>query len=79
MLLFTQSRQVGFTLSKTKLKQNREDIYKFLDHRNRAIDIVADTSSSVITETDEKPISRKIYRPCFRRFLLNVQCPNEIS
>ena len=51
----------------------------FRDHRNRAIDIVADTSSSVIIEMDEKPVSRKIYRPCFRRFLLNVQCPNEIS
>ena len=29
MLLFTQSRQFGFILSITKLKENKEDIYKF--------------------------------------------------
>ena len=50
----------------------------FRDHQNRAIDIVTDTSSPV-TEMDRKPISGRGYRPCFRRFLLNVQCPNEIN
>ena len=49
------------------------------DHRNSAIDIVADTSSPVITKMDGKPISGKGYRPCFNRFLLNVQCPHEIN
>ena len=29
MLLFTQSKQVAFALSITKLKQNEEEIYKF--------------------------------------------------
>ena len=74
MLLSMQSTQVGFPLSVTKLKQNREYI-NFRDHGNSAVDIVADTSSPVITEMDVKPISGRGYRPCFRRFLLNFQCP----
>ena len=41
--------------------------------------MVADTSSPVITEMDVKPISGRGYRPCFRRFLLNFQCPNKIN
>ena len=72
MLLLMQSRQVGFALSITKLKQNKEYI-NFRDHQNRAIDIVADTRSPAITEIDVKSISEIGYRPCFRRFLLNVQ------
>ena len=78
MLLFTQSRQVGFALSVTELKQNKEDM-NFCGHRSSVIDIVADTSSPVITETDGKPISGRVYRPCFNRFLLTVQCPNGIN
>ena len=79
MLLFTQSRQVGFILSITKLKQNKEEIHKFCDQRNRGIDIVADTSSPVITEIDVKAISGRGYRPCLRRFLLIFQCANKIN
>ena len=81
MLVFTQSTQVGFALSTTKLKQSKikEKYINFRDHRNSAIDIVADTSSPLITEMDGKPISGRGYRPCFKRFLLNVQCPNEIN
>ena len=44
----------------------------FRDHRNSATDIVADTSSTLITEMDGKPISRRGYRACFNRFFLNV-------
>ena len=51
----------------------------FRNHRNSALSIVADTSSPVITEMDGKPISGRGYRPCFSRFLLNAQCPNEIE
>ena len=51
----------------------------FRDHRIRVIDIVADINSPVITEMDGKPISGRGYRPCFKRFLLNVQCPNDIN
>ena len=51
----------------------------FRDHRNSAIDIVADTSSPVITEMDGKLISVIGYRPFSNRFLLNVQCSNEIN
>ena len=39
------------------------------DHQNSVVDIVADTGSTVITETDEKPISRRGCRRCFNRFL----------
>ena len=79
MLLLTQSRLVGFALSITKLKEIKKKYINFRDHRNSALDIVADTSSPVITEMDGKPISGRGYRPCFKRFLLNVQCPNEIN
>ena len=51
----------------------------FRDHRIRVIDIVADINSPVITEMDGKPISGRGYRPCFKRFLLNVQCHNDIN
>ena len=51
----------------------------FRDHRNSAMDIVADTSRPLITEMDGKSISWRGYRPCFNRFLLNVHCPNEIN
>ena len=78
MLLFTQSRQVGFASSITKLKQNKEEIYNFRDHRNSTTDTIADTNSPVITEMDGKPISGRGYKPCFS-FLLNVKCPNEIN
>ena len=74
-----QSRQVGFTLSITKLNQNKKKYLNFRDRRNRAIDIVADTSSPVITEMDVKPISGRGYRSCFKRFLLIVYCPNKIN
>ena len=37
----------------------------FRDHQNSAIDIVADTSSPLITGMDGKPISERGYRPCF--------------
>ena len=41
MLLFMQSRQVGFALSTTKLKQNKEEeIYNLCDHQKSAIDLV---------------------------------------
>ena len=56
MLLFTQSRQVDFELLITKLKQNKEDYTNFCDHRNGAINIVADTSSPVTTEMEGKSI-----------------------
>ena len=52
MLLFTQSREIGFALSITKLK----DKIHFRDHRNSAIDIVADTISPVTTKIDGKLI-----------------------
>ena len=45
----------------------------------RFIDIVADTSSPVITEMDGKLISGRGYIPCFNHFHLNVQYPNEIN
>ena len=51
----------------------------FRDHRNSAIDIVADTSSPLVTDMDGKPISGRGYRSSFSCFLLNVQCPNEIN
>ena len=81
MLLFIKPIEVGWLciiINKT------EEIYKkkyinLHDQRNSAIDIVADTSSPLITEMDGKPISGRGYRPCFNRFLLNVQCPNEIN
>ena len=79
MLLFMQSRQVGFALSITKLKKYIKKYIKFRDHRNSAIDIVADTSSPLITKMDGKPIPGRGYRPCFNGFLLNVQCPDEIN
>ena len=41
--------------------------------------MVADTSSPVITEMDERPISWRGYRPCFNRFFLNVQYPYKIN
>ena len=49
------------------------------DHQNSAINIVADTSSPVITGVDGKPISARGYRYCFNCFLLNVQCPSKIN
>ena len=76
MLLFTQSRQVGFVLSITKLKENKEEIYKFRDHRNSVGDIVADTSSPVTTEMDGNPISVRVFRPWFNRFHFNAHYPN---
>ena len=81
MLVFTQSTQVGFALSTTKLKQSKikEKYINFRDHRNSAIDIVADTSSPVTSEIERKPISVRGYRPCLNRFLLSVQCRNEIN
>ena len=81
MLVFTQSTQVGFGLSTTKLKQSKlkEKYINFRDHRNSAIDIVADTSSALITEMNGKPFSVRGYIPCFNRFVLNVQCHNEIN
>ena len=42
MLLFTQSRQVGFALSITKLKIKKKYV-NLCDHRNSAINIVTDT------------------------------------
>ena len=42
-------------------------------------EIVADTSSPVITVMNGKPTSGRGYRRCFNWFLLNVQCPNEIN
>ena len=75
MLLFVQSRQVGFALSITKLTEE----IRFRDHRNGAIDIVANTSSAVMTKIDGKFISGRGYSPCSNRFLLNVQCYNEIN
>ena len=59
------------------MKQNKEEIYKFSWSPNTAINIVADTSTSVITEMDRKPISGRGYTPCFKHFLLNAQFPNE--
>ena len=44
MLLFTQSRQVGFALSITKLKIKKKYV-NLCDHRNSAKDIVTDTCS----------------------------------
>ena len=79
MLLFTQSKHVGVALSVTKLKKKKKKYMNFRDHRNSAIDIVADTSSPVITEMDGKLISVIGYRPFSNRFLLNVQCSNEIN
>ena len=77
--MFTQQ---GRSASHYK-KQNRTKIKKryieYRGHRNRAIDIVADTSLPKITGMDVKSISGKGYRPCFRRFLLNVQCPNKVN
>ena len=49
------------------------------DHQDSAINIVADTSSTLITKMDGKPISWRSYRPWFNHFLLNVQWPNEIN
>ena len=51
----------------------------FCDHRNSAIDIVADSSSPVTSEIERKPISMRGYRRCLNRFLLSVQCRNEIN
>ena len=78
MLLFTQSRQVGFTLSIVKLNKIKKKYINFGDHRNSAIDIV-DNSSPLISEIDAKPISGRGYRSCFNRFLLSGQYPNEIN
>ena len=75
MLLFTHSRQVGFALSMMKLKEE----IRFHDHPNSAIDIVDNTSWPVTTKIDGKFISGRDYSPCFNRFLLNVQCYNEIN
>ena len=41
--------------------------------------MVVDSSSPVIVEVDEKPISGRSYRPCWNCFLSNVQCPNEMN
>ena len=60
MLLFTQSRQVGFVLSITKLKQKKNKYINFSDHQNSVIDRV-DTSSPLITGMDGKPISGRGY------------------
>ena len=79
MLLFAQTRQVGFALSITKVNKIKKKYINFRDHRNSLIDIVADISSPLITEMDGKLISERGYRPCFNCFLLNVQCPNEVN
>ena len=81
MLLFTQSRQVGFAYSNQERSWSKikKQYINFRDHRNRAIDKVTDTSSTIFIEMDGKPISGRGYRPCFEPFLLNVQCPNEIN
>ena len=55
----------------------KKNYINFRYHQNNAVDIVVDNSSTVITEMDGKPISGRGYRPCFNRFLLNVQRPNE--
>ena len=47
MLLLTQSRQVSFALSITKLKIKKK-YTNLCNHRNSAIDIVADTDSPVM-------------------------------
>ena len=51
----------------------------FRYHQNSAATKIVDTGSSVITEMNGKPISGRSYGPDFNRFLLNVQCPNEIN
>ena len=51
----------------------------FRDHQNSAANKIVDTGSPVITEMDGKLISRRGYRTCFNRFLLNVHCPSEIN
>ena len=49
MLLFTQSRLAGFTLSiKNWSKIKKKKYINALDHQNSAIDIVAETGSPVI-------------------------------
>ena len=47
----------------------------FRGHQNSAIDVVAETGSTVITEMDGKPIYGRGYRLYFNRFLLNVNAP----
>ena len=74
MLLFTKPIEVGWLciiINKT------EEIYKkkyinLHDQRNSAIDIVADTSSPLITEMDGKPISGEITTLLQ---LLSFKCP----
>ena len=46
MLLLTQSRQVGFSLSIIKLKIKKKYV-SLCDHRKSVLDIVADTGSPV--------------------------------
>ena len=41
--------------------------------------MVADTSSAVITEIDEKTIHGKGYRPCSNHFPLSIKRPSEIN
>ena len=63
------------------INNKTEEIYKkkkyinFRGHQNSAINIVADTSSSLISDMDGKPISGGGCRPCFNCFLWDVQCP----
>ena len=79
MLLFTQQGRLTSHYQKRNRTKIKKRYIEYRGYRNRAIDIVADTSSPKITEMDVKSISGRGYRPCFRRFLLNVQCPNEIN
>ena len=75
MLLFTQSKQVGFTLSITKPNWNKEDeLYKSPWPRKYAI--VAGTGPPVITKMHGNPISGRGYRHYLNHFLWNVRCPN---
>ena len=48
MLLFTLSRQVGFTLLITKSRKIKKKYINVRDHQNSAMDIVANTGSQVI-------------------------------
>ena len=62
----------------TEVKKKKKYI-NFCDPQNSAANKRSDTGSPVITEMDGKPIYGRGYKPCFNRFLLNVQFPNEIK
>ena len=68
--------------SSVSLGLTYKNIYKYInfhDHQNIAVKKIVDTGSPVMTEMDGKLISERGYRPCFNRFLLNVQCLYERS